>query len=63
MSRRRIGFGPSRATIIQDVGAAERNPEKEPQRRDALVEGRHSGAARRQMQLVATHVLEARGAG
>src|SRR5271155_4043257 len=49
--------------VVHDVGAPERDPEKEPQYRDALVERRYAGAARRQMQLVAPHILEARRVG
>src|SRR5665213_1670220 len=48
---------------VQDVGAPKRDPEKEPQCRDALVEGRNAGATRRQMQLIAAHVFEAGGIG
>jgi hypothetical protein len=46
--------------VLDDLVALERNPEKEPQRRDRLIDGRHANAARRQMELVAAHVLEAR---
>jgi hypothetical protein len=45
--------------VVHDVGTPKRDSEKEPQCRDALVEGRHAGAARGQMQLIAPHVLEA----
>jgi hypothetical protein len=51
------GFGTASSVAL------ERDPEKEPQRRDRLVEGRHTNAARRQMQLIATHVLERRRVG
>ena len=49
--------------VLQDIVPLERDPEEEPQRRDALVEGRHADAARGQMQLIAAHVLEARRVG
>jgi hypothetical protein len=43
-----------------DLLAPKRDLKKEPQRRDGLIEGRHTHPARSQMQLVAAHVLEAR---
>src|SRR5919201_2048844 len=46
--------------VLDNLVAPERDPKEEPQRRDGLVDGRHANAARRQMQLVAAHVLEAR---
>src|SRR5215472_14584678 len=46
--------------MLDDLAAPERDLKKEPQRRDGLIEGRHADAARRQMQLVAAHVLEGR---
>jgi hypothetical protein len=46
--------------VLDDIVTPQRDPEKEPQRRDGLIEGRHTNAARRQMKLVAAHVLEAR---
>src|SRR5437868_2716782 len=46
--------------MLDDLVAPERHLEKEPQRRDGLVDGRHTDAARRQMQLVAADVLETR---
>ena len=49
--------------VVHDVGAPKRDPEKEPQCRDALVEGRNAGATGYQMKLIATHVLEARSIG
>ena len=49
--------------VLHDIGAPERDLEEEPQRRDGLVEGRNADAARRQMQLIAAHVLEARRVG
>ena len=49
--------------VLDDLVALERDLEKEPQRRDGLIDGRHANAARRQMQLVAAHVLEARRIG
>src|SRR5215813_6136742 len=44
--------------MLDDLAAPERDLEKEPQRRDGLIDGRHTDAACRQMQLVAAHVLE-----
>src|SRR4051812_19365903 len=44
--------------MLDDLVAPERHLEKEPQRRDGLIDGRHTDAARRQMQLVAADVLE-----
>jgi hypothetical protein len=49
--------------VLDDLVALERDPEKEPQYGDGLVEGRHTYPARNQMQLVAAHVLEARRIG
>src|SRR5215216_1187318 len=49
--------------MVQDVGAPKRDPEKESQRRDALVEGRNARTTRRQMKLIAAHVCETRGVG
>ena len=49
--------------VVYDVAAPERDPEKEPQRRGALVQRRHAGTGRGEMQLIAAHVLEARGIG
>jgi len=49
--------------VLDDIVAPERDPEKETQCRDGLVDGRYTNAARRQMQLVAAHVLEARQIG
>jgi hypothetical protein len=37
----------------------EGDPEREPQRRNALVEGKHAAAARQQMELVAAHAIAA----
>jgi hypothetical protein len=48
--------------MLDDLVATERNLKKEPQRRDSLIDGRHANAARRQMQLVAAHILKARRA-
>src|SRR5262245_43648814 len=54
------------ARLVNDMGvlddrlAPERDPEEEPQGRYGLVDGRHADTACRQMQLVATHVLETR---
>src|SRR5437868_5662352 len=49
--------------VLDDLVAFERDPKEEPQRRDGLVDGRHANTARRQMQLVAAYVLEARHIG
>ena len=49
--------------MFDDLVALEGDPEKEPQRRDGLIEGRHADAARREMQLISPHVLEARRVG
>jgi len=49
--------------VLDDIVSPERDPEKEPQRRDGLVETRHADTARRQMQLVAAHILERRHIG
>jgi hypothetical protein len=49
--------------VLDDLVAPERDPKEEPQRRDGLIEGRHADTARRQMKLVAAHVLEARRIG
>src|SRR5882724_7432057 len=46
--------------VLDDSVAPERYPKKEPQRRYGLIERRHANAARCQMQLIATHVLEVR---
>jgi len=46
--------------MLDDLVAFKRDLKKEPQRRYRLIDGRHANAARRQMQLVAAHVLEAR---
>src|SRR6185437_3808285 len=46
--------------MLEDLMALQRDLKEEPQRRNGLVDGRHANAARRQMQLVAAHVLEAR---
>jgi hypothetical protein len=45
--------------VLDDVVALEGDPEKEPQRRDGLIEGRHADALGSKMQLIAAHVLEA----
>ncbi len=47
--------------MVQDVGTPKRDPEKEPQLRDALVEGRNARTTSRQMKLIAAHVFETRG--
>jgi hypothetical protein len=45
--------------VLNDIVALERDPEKEPQRRYSLIEGRYADAAASEMQLIAAHVLEA----
>ena len=44
--------------VLDDIVTLERDPEKEPQGRYGLIEGRRANTARRQMQLIAAHVLE-----
>jgi hypothetical protein len=51
---------PHEGQVDHDVGLAQRHHEQEPQRRQAVIDGWHARAARHQMQLIATHVLEAR---
>src|SRR5450755_3844605 len=46
---RQLAWLVDKLGVVQDVGAPKRNPEKEPQCRDALVEGRNAGATRHQM--------------
>src|SRR6267378_4036245 len=49
--------------VLDDVRAPERNPEEEPQRSHGVIENRYMRAVRRQMQLKASDVLEARRVG
>jgi hypothetical protein len=49
--------------VLDDIVTPERDPEKEPQRRYALIEGRSANAARRRMKLVEAHVPEGRRIG
>ena len=49
--------------MVDNLSARKRDVEKEPQCRDTLVEGRNTGAARRQMKLIAAYVFEAGGIG
>src|SRR5260370_34538242 len=49
--------------VLDDIVTPERDPQEEPQRRYGLIEGRNANAARRQMKLVAAHVLKARRIG
>src|SRR6201995_395117 len=49
--------------VVHYVGAPKRDLEKEPQCRDALVDGRNAGSTCRQMKLIAAHVFEARFIG
>src|ERR1700738_1111941 len=46
--------------VLDDVGAPERDPKEEPQRGHGVIENRNMRAVRRQMQLKASDVLEAR---
>ena len=45
--------------MLDDPVTLEGDPEKEPQRCDGLIEGRHVDAAPREMKLISGHVLEA----
>jgi hypothetical protein len=47
--------------MLDDLVALQRALEKEPQRRDGLVDGRHANTACRQMQLIPAHVLAVSG--
>ena len=49
--------------VLDDVGAPERDPEEEPQRSHGVIENGNVCAVRRQMQLKASDVLEARRVG
>jgi hypothetical protein len=49
--------------VLDDVGAPERDPEEEPQRSHGVIENRYMSTARRQMQLKASDILEARRIG
>jgi hypothetical protein len=49
--------------VLDDVGAPERDLEEEPQRGHSMIENRDMRAGRRQMQLKASDVLEARRVG
>ena len=49
--------------MLDDVGAPERDLEEEPQRGHGVIENRDVRAVRRQMQLKAPDVLEARRVG
>lgn len=60
---RQLAWRVDKLGMVDDVGAPKCDPEKEPQRRDALVEGRHAGATRRQMKLIAADVFETRRVG
>jgi hypothetical protein len=60
---RQLAWFVDKLSVVHDVGAPKRDPEKEPQCRDALVEGRNAGASGYQVKLIATHVLEARRIG
>ncbi|MET4804796.1 hypothetical protein [Bradyrhizobium sp. LB11.1] len=46
--------------VLDELVPLQRDPKEEPQRRNGLIDGRNANAARRQMQLVAAHVLEVR---
>src|SRR6267154_79579 len=60
---RQLAWHVDKLGMVDDVGAPKRDLEKEPQCRDALVEGRNAGATRRQMKLIAAYLFEARGIG
>ena len=45
--------------VLDDVVSLERHPEKEPQRRDGVIENRRSCAVRSQLQLKAPYILQA----
>ena len=45
--------------MVHDRVALEGDPEKEPQRRNGLIEGRHADALGSKVQLIAAHVLSA----
>src|SRR3984957_14596635 len=60
---RQLAGNVDKLGVVHDVGAPKRDLEKEPQCRDALVEGRNAGATRRQMKLIAAYVFEARRVG
>src|SRR5882757_2061000 len=60
---RQLAWHVDKLGMVHDVGAPKRDLEKEPQCRDALVEGRNAGATRRQMKLIAAYVFEARRVG
>jgi hypothetical protein len=49
--------------VLDDVGAPERDPEEEPQRSHVVIDNGDVPAVRRQMQLKASDVLEARCVG
>jgi hypothetical protein len=49
--------------VVDDVGAPERDPEKEPQRSHGVIENGDVRTARRQMQLKTPDILEARRVG
>jgi len=49
--------------VLDNVGAPERDPEEEAQRSHGAIENRYMRAARRQKQLKASDVLEARRVG
>src|SRR5204862_8304908 len=49
--------------VLDDIGALERDPEEEPQRSPGVIENGDVRAVRRQMQLKASDVLEARRVG
>src|SRR6202166_1644303 len=60
---RQFAWHVDKLGMVHDVGAPKRDLEKEPQCRDALIEGRNAGATRRQMKLIAAYVFEARRVG
>src|SRR5258705_3243819 len=60
---RQFAWHVDKLGMVHDVGAPKRDLEKEPQCRDALVEGRNAGATCCQKKLIAAYVFEARGIG
>src|SRR5579863_8670568 len=60
---RQLAWLVDKLGVVHDIGAPKRDPEKEPQRRDALIEGRNPRATCRQMKLIAANVFETRGIG
>src|SRR6266566_8106601 len=60
---RQFAWHVDKLGMVHDVGAPKRDLEKEPQCRDALVDGRNTGPTCCQMKLIAAYVFEARCIG